>query len=224
MTEHCSATSLLLDRWNAGEPNAFDHLFVHLEPELRDVARRAWWRERIRSHLTLSKTELLSELYLRLRKGRRGRSCAPVARKGPRDRDHFLRYCARALQNYLKDRARRRSSQKRDGGIRMPLDEFADFDSETKDGRRVRRCCPTDLVSPRPQVTLRVTLESALRELERLDRGQHAIALRHLAYGKTLSEIAGETGLSLTLVKKRWRIAKLFLTREIRGRSERDAA
>ena len=81
-----------------------DDLFVELMVELKKIVKS------IRGHrsLNLSTTEIVDELYLKLRRSVGDRQI---------DRLHFLRTAVRAIRHYLADQARRRGSLKRGSGF-----------------------------------------------------------------------------------------------------------
>jgi RNA polymerase sigma factor (TIGR02999 family) len=78
----------------------YDELFVKLVAELKTMVRRV----RGRRTLNLSTTEIVDELYLKLR---------PTLGDRTIDRLHFLRTAVKAIRHYLADQARRRKASKR---------------------------------------------------------------------------------------------------------------
>jgi RNA polymerase sigma factor (TIGR02999 family) len=102
----------LLHEWRAGEPAALDRLFEAVYPRLREIAGALFRHER--SAHVLQPTSVVNELFLKL-----------VRRRSLRfeDREHFYSLSARLMRRVLVDHARNQRRQKRDGGVRVPLDE-----------------------------------------------------------------------------------------------------
>ena len=161
-----------------------------VEAELRRLARGYMGRER-RGH-TLQVTALVNEAFLRLTDARRLRW---------QDRAHFLGISARLMRRVLVDHARARGYQKRGGGAqRVTLDDAL-------------------VVSPEPawdRVDL-VALDRALEALAAVDvRKSRVIELRFFG-GLSVEEAADVLHVSADTVKRDWRLAKLWLLRELDG-------
>lgn len=104
----------LLNRWGAGESDAFPELMTLAYDDLRAIAHR---RLLSTGGGTLATTALVHETYLRLA-GREGGSWE--------NRAHFYAFAARAMRHILVDRARRAHAERRGGDVvRIPLDESA---------------------------------------------------------------------------------------------------
>src|SRR5271167_3918012 len=112
-----NVTQLLHDA-RAGDASAMDRLFPLVYAELRRLADSCLRRERP-GH-TLQRTALVHEAYLRL-----------VGQNQPnyQDRAHFLGIAARIMRQILVDHARKHKAGKRDGGVRLTLDEAMDVPS-----------------------------------------------------------------------------------------------
>ncbi len=179
-------TTQLLRRLAAGDAGAGEALLPLVYAELRELAARAMADERT-GH-TLQPTALVNEAWLRL-----VASSAPPAVE---DRAHFLRLCARAMRHVLVDHARARAAQKRAGSARrVPLDELLSSFEE----RRL------DLLA----------LHEALERLEAVDDAlARLVDLRYFA-GLTIEETAGALGSSTATVERDWRVARLWLRREL---------
>jgi RNA polymerase sigma factor (TIGR02999 family) len=102
----------LLQEWSAGKPAALDRLFEAVYPRLRDIAGALFRNERD-AHL-LQPTSVVNELFLKLVRQRSLRF---------EDREHFYSLSARVMRRVLVDHARDHQRKKRDGGVRVPLDE-----------------------------------------------------------------------------------------------------
>jgi len=144
-------------------------------------------RER-RGH-TLQATALVNEAFLKLTDARHIRW---------QDRAHFVGISARLMRRVLVDHARRRAYGKRGGGAqRVTLhDEL--------------------VASADPALDL-VALDRALEALAKVDaRKSRIIELRFFG-GLTVEETAEVLDVSADTVKRDWRMAKLWLLRELEG-------
>ena len=97
----------LLQRWSAGDPEAFDALVPIVYRQLKELAHARLHAER-RGH-TLNTTALVHEAYLRL---------VDIERVQWKDRNHFWSMAARAMRRILVDYARSRLALKRGGAMR----------------------------------------------------------------------------------------------------------
>jgi RNA polymerase sigma-70 factor (ECF subfamily) len=175
----------LLDEWNRGNRDALDRLLPLVYRELRGIAARQLHRER-NGH-TLQPTALLHEAYLRL-----------VDQRGVdwHDRAHFFGIAAQVMRRILVDHARRQATRKRgDNPQRVPLEDVID------------RSAATDIPV--------LGLDQALSRLERVDRGLARIVELRAFGGLTIDEAAHVLKVSPSTVKRDWRTAKAWLTREL---------
>jgi len=177
----------LLRAWGDGDNNAFEALVPLVEAELRRLAGVYMARER-RDH-TLQATALVNEAFVRL-----------IGAQDVRwqDRRHFLGIAARLMRRVLVDHARTRAFQKRGGRDRkVSLDDAM-------------------LLSPAPAVDV-LTLDRALEALGAVDsRKSRVIEMRYFG-GMTVEETADALHVSTQTVKRDWRLAKLWLLRELEG-------
>lgn len=181
-------TDLLL-AWGEGNEAALDRLLPMLYSELHSMADRSLRRER--SNHTLQATALVSEAYLRL---------VNQDRIQWRNRAQFLGIAAEMMRRILVDYARKRQAAKRDGGLRMTLDEGVA--SVPKAGSATR------------EVNL-VALDEALKRLHRVDPRQAKIVeLRYFA-GLKVEETAEVLGISARTIKREWQMARAWLKREL---------
>lgn len=161
-----------------------DFLMAQAYDELRSIARRHLQGERA-GH-TLVPTALVHEAYLSLHT----RDADAF-----RDRAHFLRAASRAMRHILVDHARARRAAKRDGGLRITLDEA--------------------IASGAPRDLDLLALEDALVQLEAAEpRWARVVELRFFA-GLELTEIAGLLEVSTATVKRDWQFAKAWLARRL---------
>jgi RNA polymerase sigma-70 factor (ECF subfamily) len=181
----------LLVAWSHGEQSALEQLTPLVHNELRRLARSYLRRER-NSH-TLQTDALVNEAYVRL---------VDLSRVEWRDRTHFFALAARLMRRILVDYARARRYQKRGGGVPLlplneahglAIDHSADF----------------------------VDLDDALAALAVVDaRKAQVVELRFFG-GLRVAEIAATLHVSEETVLRDWRIAKMWLLRELSGGGER---
>jgi len=177
----------LLRAWSDGNDAALEELMPLMEAELRRLARSYMGRER-RGH-TLQATALVNEAFVKLIGAREIRW---------QDRAHFLGICARLMRRVLVDYARRRGFYKRGGGAqRVTLDEAL-------------------LTTPEPAFDV-VALDRALEALERSDPRKSRIVELRFFGGLSVEETAEVLKVSNDTVKRDWRLAKLWLLRELEG-------
>ncbi len=177
----------LLIAWNRGEESALAELTPLVHGELRRLARSYLRRER--DNHTLQTDALVNEAYLRL---------IDLSRVEWRDRVHFLALSARLMRRILVDHARSKNYQKRGGDVlRIPLDEAREFAID-RDG---------DLVA----------LDEALAGLAAVDsRKAQVIELRFFG-GLSVAESAEILQVSEQTIMRDWRLAKVWLLRELSG-------
>jgi len=142
-------------------------------------------RERIGD--TFQTTALINEAYLRL---------VDYARVRPRDRAHFFAIAAQAMRRILIERARSRRSTKRGSGAqKVSLEEVADVSNERA----------ADLVA----------LDEALMKLAAIDsRKAQIVELKYFG-GMTIEEAAEVLEVSTPTVERDWKLAKIWLHREV---------
>jgi RNA polymerase sigma factor (TIGR02999 family) len=173
------------------EPGAqFRDLIPLVYQELRRLAHAHLASERHAE--TLNTTALVHELWLRV-------GSSPDA--GCERESQFFAYCAKLMRHILVDHARARLRAKR-GGIarKVPL-EGALLASE----QRSREL---------------VALHDALEALSRFDpRKAQVVELRYFG-GFSVEETARALGISSESVHRDWKIARLWLTRELNDNLE----
>jgi RNA polymerase sigma factor (TIGR02999 family) len=181
------AVTQLLRAWTGGSDQALEALLPLVEGELRRLARGYLAGER-KDH-TLQTTALVNEAFVRL----------VDARSIPwQDRAHFLGIAARLMRRVLVDHARTRGYRKRGGDLqRVSLDEAM-------------------VVSRDLDVNL-LALDRALDRLAEADpRKVRVIEMRFFG-GLTVEETAEALQVSADTVKRDWRLAKLWLLRDLEG-------
>jgi RNA polymerase sigma factor (TIGR02999 family) len=177
----------LLLAWGRGDQAAFEELVPLVHDELRRLARQHMGGERP-GH-TLQASALVNEAYLRL---------LDVKRMTWQNRAHFFAMAARVMRRILVESARKRRFQKRGGGARpVSLDEAL-------------------LVTSEPGQDL-VALDDALNALAKMDpRKGQVVELRFFG-GLSVEETAEALRVSTGTVMRDWRLAKVWLLRELSG-------
>ena len=188
-------TTLLL-AWRQGDAQALNRLIPAVERQLRRLAQRAMAGERAGD--TLQPTALVNEVYLRL---------VDVKQVSWRDRTHFFALAATLMRRILVDRARRRRTAKRGGTIQtVALDEHA---LEVAGGAQ------------RPDL---VALNEALDALRTIDPRRSRVVELKFFGGLTAEEIAEVLQVSRATVLRDWTLARAWLFREMKGRSDTEDA
>jgi len=177
----------LLKAWSAGDDRALEELTPLVYHELHRVARRYMAREK-RGH-TLQPTALINEVYVRL---------TAFKEVSWQDRAHFFAVCAQLMRRILTDWARRRAYQKRGRDAQhITLDEA--------------------LVVSQDRGADLVALDDALKTLASVDpRKSHVVELRFYG-GLSVEETADVLRVSSETVMRDWKMAKLWLLRELSG-------
>jgi RNA polymerase sigma factor (TIGR02999 family) len=175
----------LLLAWNAGDELAFERLVPIVYRELHRIARRHMAGER--SGHTLQTSALVNEAYIRL---------VDSSRVQWQNRVHFFSMSAQLMRRILVDFARRRHYLKRGGGaVAVTLhDEFAITQNQTDD---------------------LVAIDDALKALEAFDaRKARVVELRFFG-GLSVEETAETLKVSPDTVVRDWKLAKVWLQREL---------
>ncbi len=137
---------------------------------------------------TLQPTALVNEAYLKMVELRRIRY---------RDRRHFFAIAVRMMRRILVDYARARVARKRDGGERVTLD----VSSQLAD----------------PPIADMLDLDEALSHLEEMEPEKARIVELKFFGGLTNDELAALLGCTEKTVRRHWKVAKLWLYRELSG-------
>ena len=177
----------LLLAWGRGDETALDQLIPLVHDELRRLARRHMARERV-GH-TLQATALVNEAYLRL---------IEVNQVRWQNRAHFFAMASRVMRRILVDAARARGYQKRGAGAeKVSLDEAL-------------------LVSGEPRQDL-IALDDALNALAAFDLRKSQVVEMRFFGGLSVEETAEALHVSADTVMRDWRLAKVWLVRELSG-------
>ena len=177
----------LLLAWGRGDETALDQLIPLVHDELRRLARRHMAGERV-GH-TLQATALVNEAYLRL---------IEVNQVRWQNRAHFFAMASRVMRRILVDAARARGFQKRGGGAEtVSLDEAL-------------------LISGEPRQEL-IALDDALNALAAFDLRKSQVVEMRFFGGLSVEETAEALHVSADTVMRDWRLAKVWLVRELSG-------
>jgi RNA polymerase sigma-70 factor, ECF subfamily len=186
-TPHSHELTALLRAWSAGNEEALARLTPLVYNELHRAARRYMVGER--SGHTLQATALINEVYLRL---------IDVKAIDWQNRAHFFAICAQLMRRILTDFARSRRYQKRGGGAHhLPLNEALVFSSQ-------------------PDRNL-VELDDALKRLALVDERKSRVVELRFFGGLDVKETAQVLKVSNETVMRDWKLAKLWLLRELSG-------
>lgn len=176
----------LLGDLTAGNHTVVDSLMPLVYDELRAIAHRHMQGER--ADHTLDTTALVHEAYLNLVKN---------DRLDWQNRAHFLSMAAIAMRRILVDYARRRSTEKRGGG-----DAIVTLD----DGAHPHESRPEEFIE----------LDEALTRLHSHNARSASVVTYKFFGGLSHEEIAAVLGVSVPTVHRDWRLARLWLSREMK--------
>jgi RNA polymerase sigma-70 factor, ECF subfamily len=183
----------LLLAWNEGDESALEKLVPLVYVELRRLAKGRMRQER--PDHTLQTTALINEAYLRLVDLRNVRW---------QNRAHFFALCARLMRRILVDFARSRRYAKRGGGAQpVSLDQAPP-------------------VSPENSREL-LAVDDALKSLSNVDARKSQVVELRIFGGLTVEETAEVLKVSPETVRRDWRLAKVWLLRELSGRRRHEA-
>jgi RNA polymerase sigma-70 factor (ECF subfamily) len=175
----------LLTAWTDGDQSALEKLVPLVESELHRLAHHYMGRERP-GH-TLQTSALVNEAYIRL-----------IDWKNVRwqNRAHFFAVSAQLMRRILVDFARQRNYLKRGGGaLLVSLTEAESLPLERND----------DLVA----------LDEALAALSQFDERKARVVELRFFGGLSVKEVAEVLNVSEETVMRDWRLAKVWLLREL---------
>jgi RNA polymerase sigma-70 factor, ECF subfamily len=184
----------LLQAWSKGDQAAFDQLAPVVYTELRRLARHYMGRERL-DH-TLQPTALVHEAYMRL---------ADFRNLNWKNRVHFFAISAQVMRRVLVDFARSRERRKRGGtSPRLSLDDCANLGTHHD--------------------AALLALDDALHALASQDARKSRVVEMKFFGGLSTDEIAHSLGVSPDTVIRDWKLAKLWLLRELGAKEPGGAA
>ena len=180
----------LLLAWSKGEQEALERLVPLVYGELRRMASRYMSRER--ADHPLQTTALVHEAYLRLLDSKQVRW---------QNRGHFFAVSAQLMRRILVDFARSRRTLKRgEGAPKVTLNEAIHGAAEPSE----------DLVA----------LDDALQALSAIDQRKAKVVELRFFGGLSVEETADALGVSADTVMRDWKLAKVWLLRELSGASK----
>jgi len=182
-----SDVTQMLIKVTDGNKEVVNSLFPIVYKELRQMAQNQLRNER-RGH-TINATALVHEAYFKLVDQR------SVAWQ---NKAHFFGIAAQAMRRILINYANSRSAQKRGSGTpNLTL----------IDGSEEKALNTEDLID----------LDNVLKKLEDLNERQSKIIEYWFFVGLTHEEIAEVIGMSLPTVRRDWRLARAWLSRELKN-------
>jgi RNA polymerase sigma factor (TIGR02999 family) len=178
----------LLVRWRDGDRSVEQDLATQLYPVLHQMAGA-----QVRGSagaLTLSPTELVSEVYTRL---------LPQRGVEWQNRTHFLAVCATVLRRVVVDYLRERGAEKRGSG--QLFVEIGDLEEN-------------EMPRVADQVDW-IAVDQALTRLEKLDHDTARVVELRMFAGLTVEEIADACQSSVATVGRQWRFARAWLAEQL---------
>jgi RNA polymerase sigma factor (TIGR02999 family) len=183
----------LLKAWTTGDEQALEKLTPLVYERLHRVARH-YMAGQQPGHL-LQTTALVNEVYLQL---------VDCGQMNWQDRAHFFAVSAQLMRRILIDFARSRGCQKRGGGaLHISLDE-----------------APSVCKEPDPNL---LALDDALKALAAVDERESKVVELRFFGGLSIKETAEVLKVSVETVMRDWRLAKLWLLRELSEGNQRGA-
>jgi RNA polymerase sigma factor (TIGR02999 family) len=173
--------TLLLGRWEQGEPDAVESLAPLVYDQLRGIAEACLRNER--PDHTLQATAVVNEVFIDLLR---------LRRLAVNDRTHFFAFAAQLTRRVLVDSARKAKSEKRGGQwTRIPLDaELGWLSNESAES---------------------LDLSAALNELAEFDPAKTRAVELHYFLGCTVEETADVLQVSRSTVERSLRFSVAWL-------------
>ena len=171
----------ILGNWTLADAHAREAVFAQLHVALSSIAARQLGGEHS-GDVLLEPGMLVNEAFLKL---------ADLNEITWQGRAHFLATAARIMRQVLIDHARRRSSQKRDGGVRIQLT------LASVEGTRL--------------TTTAFLLEAALAQLAAIEPVHAQVVEARFLGGLSIEETAEALGISPRTVKRAWASARAWL-------------
>ena len=184
----------LLDELTGGNRTVVDAVLPQVYEELCDLAHRKLHGER--PDHTLNTTALVHEAYEKL---------VQQDRMTWQNRAHFMGVAALSMRRILINYAHKRNAQKRGGGA--PVATF-------EDGMAPRNVHVEELID----------LDDALKRLEQMNERQAKVVTYRFFGGLTQKEIAEVLDISVPTVRRDWRLARAWLSRELKQDAADDDA
>jgi RNA polymerase sigma-70 factor, ECF subfamily len=177
----------LLTAWGEGDQSALNALMPIVYNELHHMARRAWSGQNQGN--TLQPTVLINEAYLKL---------AGAGNASFQNRGHFFAVACTAMRQILVNHAMSRHTGKRGSGqFALSLDDVQP--AVNQEAAEV------------------VALHEALERLQAFDERKSKVVEMRYFGGFSIEETAEALGVSVVTVNRDWRLARTWLTREMKG-------
>ncbi len=186
MAQRENRITLLLGKLTEGNRGIVDALLPLVYDELRKLAQ--WQLRGERPDHTLSATALVHEAYLKL---------VDQDQVTWQNRAHFFAIAAQAMRRILINYAQSRMAQKRGGG--EPVVTFNE-----------------ELMQAEAKAEDLLALDEALNKLESLSPRQSQIVEYRFFGGLNHQEIAEVLKMSEPTVRREWRLARAWLSRELK--------
>ena len=177
----------LLRRWSDGETESLDPLFNIVYPRLRQIANALFRGESPES--LLQPTSVVNELFIKLVRQRSLRF---------ENREHFFSLAASLMRRILIDHARSEQRVKRDGGVKVPLDDELTW------------------VSSLPSADL-LDIDRALLDLQKLDPRKSRMVELRFFLGSTSEETAELLQTSKATVDRELKFARGWLYQRLQS-------
>lgn len=186
MREHARAMNVditaTLGNWTLADARAREAVFAEMHAALSAIAARQLGGERS-GDLLLEPGMLVNEAFLKL---------VDLEAMTWQGRAHFLATAARIMRQVLLDHARRRGSQKRDGGVQVQLTLAA--------------------IEGGALTTTAFMLDAALEQLAAIEPLHAQVVEARFLGGLSIDETAEVLGVSPRTVKRAWSSARAWLT------------
>ena len=180
--------TVLLTAWSNGDQNALNQLMPLVYDELHRIAKRAW-RGQFQGNNTLQPTALIHEAFLKLA----GTGNAPF-----QNRSHFMAVASTAMRQILVNHARSHQAGKRGGGQMMvSVDDVQ--------------------AAVHQEAAEVVALHEALERLQVIDPRKSSVVEMRYFGGLSIEETAEALGVSIITVNRDWRLARIWLLREMKS-------
>lgn len=180
-----SQITTLLQAHASGDEHALDELIPLVYSEMHNMARGRLIGER--PDHTYSATALVHEAYLKL---------VDFNRIDWQNRNHFFGIASQIMRNILVDYAVKEQAQKR-GGKQYKI---------TLGEKHVSREMDIEEI---------ISVDHALKKLEKLDERQAKVVECRFFGGLTIEETANTLGISEPTVSRDWKMARAWLNREL---------
>lgn len=177
----------LLGQLQDGDRRVVDKLLPLVYTQMKQMAGKQLRHER--PDHTLNATALVHEAYLKL---------VDQSRVQWQNKAHFLAIAAQAMRRILINYANARLAEKRGAGQAVVTFNEELFDNDAK---------ADDLVA----------LDGALQRLKELNERQSKVVEFRFFGGLTQEEIAEVLNVSVPTVRRDWRLARAWLSRELAG-------